>query len=94
MEHSTAENDLEVLVDGKLGMSQQCALAAQKANCILGCKKRSVASRAREIILLLYSALVRPHQERCILMWSPWYKRDMDLLEHVQRRTREMISGI
>ena len=94
MEHSPAENDLEVLVDGKLGMSQQCALAAQKANRILGCKKRSVASRARDVILLLYSALVRPHQERCILMWSPWYKRDMDLLECMQRRATKMIQGM
>jgi len=61
-----AEKDLEVLVDEKLDMSHQCALAAQKASCILGCIKRSVASRSREGILPLYSALVRPHLESCI----------------------------
>ena len=97
--YSWAESGSRAALRRRLGGTSEWKAGHELTICtcspeILGCMKRSVGNSSREVILPLCSGLVRPHLESCIQLWSPQHRRDLDLLEQVQRRASKMIRAV
>ena len=88
------EKDLGLTISADMKVSEQCGIAAAKGNQIIGLIRRNIVYKEKELIIPLYKTIVRPHLEYCIQAWRPYHKKDIDMLERVQRRATKMIPKL
>ena len=88
------EKDLGVTINANMKVSEQCRIAASKGNQVLGMIRRNITYKDKSLIVPLYKAIVRPHLEYCIQAWSPYLRKDIDMLAKIQRRATKLIPGL
>ena len=84
-------------MNANMKVSEQCRIAASKCNQVLGMIRRNifVTYKEKSLIVPLYKAIVsKPHLEYCIQAWSPYLRKDIDMLEKIQRRATKLIPGL
>ena len=86
MNEEEVEKDLGVWISSDMKCSQQCIQTFNKASGVMRMIKRTIRFKEVRITISSYKTLVRPHVEYCVSAWTPYYKKDKEFLEIVQRR--------
>ena len=94
LENTASVKDLGVTISQNLKFSQQCNEAANKANRMLGFINRNFTFKSKDIILPLYTSMVRPHLEYAVQFWDPYLIKDIQKLEKVQKRATKLIPNL
>ena len=81
-------------MNANMKVSEQCTIAASKGNQVLGMIRRNITYKDNSLIVPLNKAIVRPHLEYCIQAWSPYLRKDIDMLDKIQRRATKLIPGL
>ena len=85
------EKDLGVSMNANMKVSEQCRIAASKGNQVIGMIRRNITYKENSVIVPLYKAIVRPHLAYYIQAWSPYLRKDIDMLAKIQRRATKLI---
>ena len=77
------EKELGVSINANMKVSEQCRIAASKGNQVLGMIRRNITYKENSLIVPLNKAIVIPHLEYCMQAWSPYLRKDIDMLEKI-----------
>ena len=88
------KKDLGVTMNANMKVSEQCRIAASTGKQVLGMMRINITYKEKSLIVPLYKAIVRPHLEYSIQAWSPYRRKDIDMLEQIQRRATKLIPGL
>ena len=81
-------------MNANMKVSEQCSIAASKGNQVLGMIRRNITYKENSFIIPLYKAIVIPHLEYCIQAWKPYLRKDVDILDKIQRRATKLIPEL
>ena len=88
------EKDLGVVVDSQLKFEEHITRIVKKANSVMGMIRRSFLYLDKDMFKKLFIAMVRPHLEYGATIWNPHLKKQITLIENVQRRASKQIPGL
>ena len=96
LEETTCEKDLGVglYIDNVLKFPTHAERAANKGSQLVGMIRRSFDHLDGPLLVQLFKCFVRPHLEHGNTIWAPFYKKDITLIENVQRRATKTIPDI
>ena len=89
-----SEKDLGIDIDNQLTFDNHISRIVKKANAIVGMIRRSFVHLDAEIFKRLFTSIVRPHLEYGAPVWNPHTKKNIDIIENVQRRSSKRIPGM
>ena len=94
LEHVFEEKDLGILIDNNLRFEEHISSKVHKANAIVGLIRRTFNFLDCKLFKQLYTTFVRPHLEYGQAVWSPFLKKQVDMVENVQIRATKLVDGL
>ena len=93
LEETTSEKDLGVLVDNNLDFKGHVNETVKKSRQVSGLIMSTIENKTKDIMVLLFKALVRPKLEYANSVWCPYNKFIIKHIEQVQRHYTKRITG-